>query len=134
MAKLDWSTFQAVHHDAHCVSLEVVPTEGAPASNLRQLSDTVKRLIRDQLKPEGAWTLQLQRRDGTQFLQCAFSRREEASALAQTVAAQLCPKSTEWPSHWAVKLNDELFDIVFQRAGPPDGGRNRPPRRHLPPR
>lgn len=131
MAKLDWSAFLDVHRDAHCVSLEVAPPEDAPTNNLRQLSDTVKRLIRDQLKPKGAWALQLQRQHGTQFIHCAFSGQDDARALATAIAAPLCSKSNEWLSHWAIKLNDELFEVVFQRAGPPDGGRNRPPRRHM---
>lgn len=129
MAKLDWAAFLAAHPDAHCVRLEVL-LDGAPATNLRQLSDTVKRLVRDRMKPRGVWALQLYRHDGSQSLECAFAQLEDARLLAGMVSAIPCPKSSEWLSYWSAQLNEELLETIYQLAGPPDGGRNRPPRRY----
>ena len=125
MAKLDWSAFLQGNREAHCVSLEVAPDQDAPTTNLRQLSDTVKRLVREQLKPEGLWALQLSRQHGVQLLQCAFARREDADLLATLTKASECTKSSEWLSHWFIRVNDELLDLLFERAGPPDKGRDR---------
>ncbi|MBN9535432.1 MAG: hypothetical protein IKE60_21150 [Reyranella sp.] len=131
MAKLDWSAFLQAHREAHCVSLEVAPEQDAPTTNLRQLSDTVKRLVREQLKPEGLWAIQLSRQQGVQLLQCAFARLEDACSLARLTRASKCTDSGEWLSHWFIRVNDELLDLLFDRAGPPDKGRDRQRSRSL---
>lgn len=125
MAKLDWSAFSQAHREAYCVSLEVAPGGDAPTTNLRQLSDTVKRLVREQLKPEGLWATQLSRQQGVQLLQCAFARLEDARLLARLTRASKCADPGEWRSHWLIEVNDTLLDLLFERAGPPDKGRDR---------
>lgn len=125
MTKLDWSAFLQAHREAHCVSLEIAPDRDAPTTNLRQLSDTVKRLVREQLKPEGLWAVQLSREQGVQLLQCAFARPEDAHALATLTKASTCTASGEWLSYWFVRVDEELLDLLFERAGPPDKGRDR---------
>lgn len=121
MVKLEWRDFLAVSPEAHCITLEIPPDA---AIELRSILETMKRLLRQSLKPEGAHALQLARATGAPLVQCAFAVRADADRLAALVGAVDTP-ADRWSSHRLRPLDDALYSRIYEQAGPPDTRRQR---------
>ncbi len=121
MVRLEWRDFLAVSPEAHCITLEIPPDA---AVELRSILETMKRLLRQSLKPEGAHALQLARATGAPLIQCAFALRADADRLAVLVGAADASVD-RWASHRLRSLDDGLYLRIYEQAGPPDTRRQR---------
>lgn len=104
MARLDWTTFLAIHPKAHLLAAQV-PDPSAIA--LKRLRRQTQALI-DAEGPMGDYATAIVRHDDITEIQCGFANRTDADRVGERLGATTKTPGHDWSSERTLQLDERV--------------------------